>query len=154
MLVTLSGIFTLFREDLENALSPMDVAPAGMSMRSNSVQSSNADEEIRLTPSPKLTFFSLWQNAKVIFSMHVTFAGMLMVVKLSHPQNASAPMCPTLLGIFTVVRLEHPANALFPICIIPAGIVMLVKLLHSQKVDGAMRVIPTGMFTVIKLLQP
>ena len=43
--------------------------------------------------------------------MLVTLLGIVTLVRLVQPANASSPMLVTLLGIVTLVRLVQPSNA-------------------------------------------
>ena len=43
--------------------------------------------------------------------MFVTLSGIVMLVRLVHPENVSRSMLVTLLGMVILVRLEQPRNA-------------------------------------------
>ena len=52
----------------------------------------------------------------------VTFAGMLIELKLNVPKNAWSPMLVTLAGMIMEVKLIAPSNALAPMLVTVAGI--------------------------------
>ena len=125
-------------EQRENAFSPMDVTPAGMFIRSNPVQASNADVSIRLIAPRKFIIFRLEQKLKTSFSMHVTRSGMVADIKFEHPENAPLSIRVTPEGILTFVKPEHPENALFPMRVTPVGMLTVVKPEHPLKTPPSM----------------
>ena len=82
MLVTLSGIVTLFRPVLANAWDSMRVMLGGI-----------------------VTLSSLLQRENAEYPMLVTLFGMVTFVRLAHPVNACRPMLVMLPGMATPVRL-------------------------------------------------
>ena len=60
--------------------------------------------------------------------MEVTLFGMLMLVKLLHPQNASAPMDVTLSGMLMLVKLLQLQNAYSPMDVTLSGITTFLLL--------------------------
>ena len=53
--------------------------------------------------------------------MLVTLLGIVTLVKLVQPSNASFPMLVTLPGMVTLVRLVRPENAAFPMLVTKLG---------------------------------
>ena len=64
--------------------------------------------------------------------MLVTLSGIVTLVRLVQPENASSPMLVTLLGIVTLVRLVQPENASSPMLVTLLGIVTLVRLVQPE----------------------
>ena len=108
--------------------------------------------------------------------MLVTLLGMVTLVRLVQPENASVPdagdavgdgdagqagaarerrlpMLVTLLGIVTLVRLVQSRTP-SPRCGDAVGIVTLVRLVQSENAPSPMVVTLLGMVTLVRLVQP
>ena len=59
--------------------------------------------------------------------MLVTLLGMVIEVRLLHPQNADSPMLVTLLGMVIEVRLLHHQNADSPLLVTLLGMVVVAQ---------------------------
>ncbi len=67
------------------------------------------------------------QFLKAEVLMLVTPSGIVICVKLLHPEKAFAPMLVTLLGIFIVSKHEQFSKAESPMLITPSGIFIFVN---------------------------
>ena len=84
--------------------------------------------------------------------MRVTLSGMLTVVKLVQPRNASLPILVTPSPIETLVRLLQYANAKSMLVTL-SGIVMLVRVVQCLNANGPMRLTPSGIAYFVALPQ-
>ena len=72
-------------------------------------------------------FVMFEQFSKVPDSILLTPSGIVMLVKFSHPENASFPIRVTLSGIVTVVMFEQSLKAPDSILLTPSGIITSVS---------------------------
>ena len=121
--VTLSGIVIDVKlEQPENAYSPIEVTLLGIIVDLQPTISSLLSvciialqlflESYTLLFSSTFMDVRLGQSSNVVLPLiEVTLSGIVIEVKLEHPENAPLAIEVTLSGIVIEVKLEHPKNA-------------------------------------------
>ena len=64
--------------------------------------------------------------------MVVTLSGIVILVRLVHPKNASSPMVVTLSGIVILVSLVQSENAQSPMVVTPSGTITVGAHIGTQ----------------------
>ena len=105
------GISIFFKPELEKQHFSIDVTDEGIKILSKLAQPSKQFSLRILTVEGILIFFRLQHPLKQSFAMFSIKDLFFTVVRLVQPENASKPIAVTLGGIVIDVRLSHPENA-------------------------------------------
>ena len=106
------------------------VGPSGIVTLDRLVQSWKTPPYIVLILDDSLTLVKLEQNLKALLPNEVTLLGIVILLRLLHPLNASDPIDVTPLGIVMLDNIEQLLKALSPIVLTLSGTVTLIRLLH------------------------